>query len=232
LVKKIAILGDFNPIYKTHHALNDSTRQVKKFFGSEIQFDWIATDIFDFKSAFNKIYCGLWLAPGTPYKNDENVISTIKYARENSILTFGNCGGFQYMIIEFARNVCGIDNANHEESHPDSKNLVVSKLSCSLIEKQENLEIIDNDSIIYRNVKKEKFVGRYYCNYGINPKFINLLSSNGLNFTAKSDDGQMRSFEIKSHPFFVATLFQPALTSTENEPNPIILEFVKKCLEK
>jgi len=231
LVKKIAILGDFNPIFKSHHALNDSTRHVKKYFGTDIQFDWIATDIFDYKTTFNNMYRGLWLAPGTPYKDDENVIRTIKYARENNILTFGNCGGFQYMIIEFARNVCGIDNANHEESHPDSENLVVSRLPCSLIEQKEELEIIDKNSIIYHTIKKEKFIGRYFCNYGLNPKFINLLSSNGLSFTSKSEDGQMRSFELKSHQFFVGTLFQPSLTSTESEPNPIILEFVKKCLE-
>lgn len=231
MIKKIAILGDFNPVYKTHHALNDSTRQIKKYFESEIQFDWIATDIFDYQAAFNNMYCGLWIAPGTPYKDDENVIRTIKYARENSIVTFGNCGGFQYMVIEFARNVCGIDNANHEESHPESEYLVISKLSCSLIEQQENLELIDKDSIIYHTIKKEKFIGRYFCNYGINQKFLEALTSNGLNFTTKSEDGQMRSFEIKSHLFYVATLFQPALTSSENEPNPIILKFVRKCLE-
>jgi len=230
LVKKIAILGDFNPIYRTHHALNDSTRQVSIYLKTEIQFDWIATDIFDYQSAFDNMYCGLWLAPGTPYKDDENVAKTIKYARENSIVTFGNCGGFQYMVIEFARNVCGINYADHEESHPAAENLVISKLSCSLIEKQENLEIIDKDSIIYRAIQKEKFIGRYFCNYGLNQKFLDVLTSNGLNFTSKSEDGQVRSFELKSHPFFVGTLFQPALTSSENEPNPIILEFIKKCL--
>ena len=231
MIKKIAILGDFNPIHKTHHALNNSTRQVSKYLKTEIQFDWIATDIFDYKTAFRNMYCGLWLAPGTPYKDDENVIRTINYVRKNNIITFGNCGGFQYMVIEFARNVCGIDNANHEESYPEKENLVISKLSCSLIEQQENLKIIDKDSIIYHTIKKEKFIGRYFCNYGLNQKFLDVLTSNRLNFTSKSEDGQMRSFEIKSHPFFVGTLFQPALISTENEPNPIILEFVKRCLE-
>ena len=231
MIKKIAILGDFNPIYKTHHALNDSTRQVKKYFGTEIQFDWIATDILDIHSTFNEIYSGLWIAPGSPYKDEANVLTSIKYARENKIITFGNCGGFQYMVLEFARNVCGINNADHEETNPSSENLVISKLSCSLIEQKENLEITDKDSIIYRSIKKEKFIGRYFCNYGINKKFLDVLSSNGLSFTSKSEDGQIRSFEIKSHPYFVATLFQPALTSTEVEPNPVIIEFVKKCLE-
>ncbi|MGB5530860.1 MAG: hypothetical protein WBQ32_12905, partial [Ignavibacteriaceae bacterium] len=97
---KIAILGDFNPVYSTHHALNDSIRQVQKIFKDEIQFDWVSTDTLNFKTAFQNMYCGLWIAPGSPYKNMENVIKTITYARENNIPTFGNCGGFQHMVIE------------------------------------------------------------------------------------------------------------------------------------
>jgi len=230
MIKKIAILGDFNPAYKTHHALNDSTRQINKLFNQEIQFDWIATDIFYCKTAFNNMYCGLWIAPGTPYKDVENVLKTIKYARENNVITLGNCAGFQYMIIEFAKNVCGIKNADHEETNPGAEDLVIAKLSCSLIEQQEELEIIEKDSILYSVIKKEKLTGKYFCCYGINGKYLETLKSHGLHFTAKSEDGQMRAFEIKSHPFYLGTLFQPALTSTDIEPDPVIVEFVKQCI--
>src|SRR5947207_13681101 len=108
MLYRIAILGDFNPIYSTHHALNDSIRQVTKLFSEEIQFDWIGTDIFNAGTAFHLLYSGLWIAPGSPYKNMQNVLDSIKYTRERKIPALGNCGGFQHMIIEFARNVCGI----------------------------------------------------------------------------------------------------------------------------
>lgn len=227
---KIAILGDFNPVYSTHHALNDSIRQVQKIFKEEIQFDWISSDIFNYKIAFQNMYCGLWIAPGSPYKDMENVIKTITYARENDVPTFGNCGGFQHMIIEFARNVCGITKADHEETNPNSTDLIISKLSCSLIEQKEELTIIDKNSILFETQKKEKLLGKYFCSYGINVKYIDTLKSNGLKLTAIATDGQVRAFEIEKHPFFVGTLFQPALTSTIDEPNPLIMKFVKQSI--
>ncbi len=229
---RIAILGDFNPVYSTHHSLNDSVRQVVKKFNEDLQLDWIGTDTFNFKTAFSKLYSGLWVAPGSPYKDAANVINTIKHARENEIPTFGNCGGFQHMVIEFARNVCGITYADHEEMNPDSGELVISKLACSLKEQEEELTITDTSSLLSQILKREKLIGRYYCNYGINEKYVDQLRSNGLSPTARSNDNSIRAFEIKSHPFFVGTLFQPALTSTFLQPDPIITAFVEFCLKR
>jgi CTP synthase (UTP-ammonia lyase) len=229
---KIAVLGDFNPVYFTHQALNDSIGQVKKNIQTEIQFDWVATDNLNVKTAFNNKYNGLWIAPGSPYKDMDNVLQAITYVRENNVPTFGNCGGFQHMIIEFARNVAGITNADHEETNPDSTDLLISKLSCSLIEQEEELTITDHNSILFKTLRLEKLLGKYFCSYGLNDKYMATLKAKGLRLTALAADGQARAFELDTHPFFVGTLFQPALTSTIDEPNPLIMEFVKQCINK
>lgn len=231
MTKRIAILGDFNPAYTTHHALNDSVRRILKSFDEDIQIDWISTDTFAYKSAFDKMYCGLWVAPGSPYKDMQNVLNAIQYTRENSIPTFGNCGGFQHMIIEYARTVCGITHADHEETNPYSQDLLISKLSCSLVEQQEQLTIIDKDSLMYRIVQKEKLTGKYFCSYGLNSKYLDILRSHGLKITAVSGDHQVRAFELDSHPFFLGTLFQPALTSALNQPDPLIVAFIKSAIQ-
>ncbi len=226
---KIAILGDFNPIYHTHHALNDSILQVCDHLGTFVQCDWIGTDVFDTKVIFGKhLYSSLWIAPGSPYKDFENVLNVTRYARVNNIPTLGNCGGFQHMVIEFARNVCGIAHADHEETNAESGELVIHKLACSLAGLEENLSIIGQESIIYSILQKQKFTARYFCSYGLNEKYQDVLQRNGLVFTSKSDDGAIRSFELKSHPFFVGTLFQPALVSSDGEPNPILVEFFRR----
>lgn len=233
MVDKIAIMGDFNPIHPTLHALNDSTRHIQKYLNKEIQFDWIATDIFDTSVVFRKEkYKGLWVAPGSPYRNMENVLDVIQYARNNNIPTFGNCGGFQHMIIEFAKNACGIDEADHEETNPDSPHLLVKKMTCSLKGVEENLEIIDKTSIIHTALAREKLIGKYYCSYGVNEQYIALLEEKGITFTSQSEDGNYRSFEIKSHPFFVGTLFQPALSSSEEQPDPIIIAFIRRAVSQ
>src|SRR5690606_8090562 len=106
-------------------------------------FDWIETDAFDYETAFREVYSGLWLAPGSPYRDMDNVLKAIRFARENNIPAFGNCGGFQHMVIEFARSVCSITGADHEESNPDADELLISKLACSLVQQQEHLTITD-----------------------------------------------------------------------------------------
>ncbi|WP_075343479.1 glutamine amidotransferase-related protein [Tenacibaculum agarivorans] len=233
MIHKIAILGDFNPVHSTLHSLNNSTRQIQKYLQQEIQFDWIGTDIFDSKIVFEKNdYKGLWIAPGSPYRNMEKVLDAIQYARENNIPTLGNCGGFQHMIIEFGKNVCKIENADHEETNPDSSDLLIKKLSCSLIGEQETLAILNKDSLLSKIIGADKILGKYYCSFGVNEKYIDVLIQHGLTFTSKSEEDQFRSFEIKTHPFFVGTLFQPALTSSEENPSPIIIEFINKTLGK
>ncbi|MBE0651792.1 MAG: CTP synthase [Bacteroidales bacterium] len=230
MTKRIVILGDFNPAYPTQHALNDSVRHVLKKFDEEIQFDWVGSDVLNYKTAFDKLYCGLWIAPGSPYKDMENVLDTISFTRQNNIPTFGNCGGFQHMVIEYARNVCGISHADHEETDPGSKDLVISKLACSLVGQEENLTIVDKHSKLFNIIKKEQLLGKYFCNYGINSKYLDALKSNGFKTTVVSEDGQVRAFEIADHRFFIGSLFQPALTSTKKEPNPLIVEFVKESI--
>jgi CTP synthase (UTP-ammonia lyase) len=230
---KIAILGDFNPVYSTHHALNAGIRQCNNFLKTDVQVDWISTDIFDTKVVFSKgLYSGLWIAPGSPYKDFENVLSTIEYARINNIPTLGNCGGFQHMIIEFARNVCGILSADHEETNSEASDKVIYKLSCSLVGLEEKLRITDKESLIYKIIGHEYFAERYYCSYGLNESYKEILSSYGLSFTSISEEGNVRSFELKSHPFFLGTLFQPALVSTTEDPNPVLIEFFRQCLRQ
>jgi CTP synthase (UTP-ammonia lyase) len=228
MAKRIAILGDFNPDYTTHLALSNVLTGIVRQSKEEIYFDWIGTDIFNYKTAF-KIYKGLFIASGSPYKDMQNVLDTITYARQNNIPTLGNCGGFQHMIIEFARNVCGIENADHEETNPQAVDLVISKLACSLVEQEEELIITEKNSLLYKIVGKENFKGRYFCSYGLNPRYLETLKSKGLVPTSFSADGQMRSFELKSHRFFIGALFQPALTSSPTYVDPIIREFIDRC---
>ncbi len=232
MIYRIAILGDFNPAYSTHHALNDSVRSVSALFEETIQFDWIATDVFNTGVVFSKkLYCGLWVAPGSPYKDDKNVLEAIRYARENNIPSLGNCGGFQYMMIEYAKNVCGIEHADHAETSPNTVDPVISKLACSLVEKEEQLSLTGKQSKFFTIIGQTEFPGRYFCSYGLNEKYTNVLQQHGIKFTSVSADGLTRSFELDNHPFYIGTLFQPALTSAADKPNPVIKAFVQAAID-
>ncbi len=229
--KKIVILGDFNPQYYTHRALNDAIFHLSNAVNHEVSIEWMYTDRFDYSDAFTSIYSGLWVAPSSPYKDMENVLNAIRYAREQDIPTIGNCGGFQHMIIEFARNVCGLTYADTEELHPGNEDLIISILSCSLVGKEEDISILES-SFLHSLVGTSHLKGKYHCSYALNPDYIPMLESHGMKMTAKNSDGDIRAFELSTNSFYIATLFQPALTSTEDEPDPILMAFVNKIVNR
>jgi CTP synthase (UTP-ammonia lyase) len=151
-------------------------------------------------------------------------------AREENIPIIGSCGGFQYMIIEYAKNVLKIKGAGHAESEPEAIS-VISKLSCSLKGQQELVSIADKSSWLYKVLHTETIVGQYYCSYGVNPAFQESLKKLPLVFTAYSPTGEVRAFELTTHRFFKGTLFQPSLDSSAENPNPLIISFFEACRE-
>ena len=227
--KKIAVLGDFNPGYHTHLALNRAIVHLVSAVHEEVIIEWVGTDTFDYSKELTSVYSGLWIASGSPYKDMKNVLNSIRFAREQNIPTYGNCGGYQHMIIEYARNICGLINADSEETNEGGDEWIISKLACSLEEQQEEISILKS-SLLHSLIGNTHIPGLYHCNYGLNPAYASLLESKGMKMNARNSNGEIRGFEVMSHPFFIGTLFQPALTSTIAEPNPILLAFIQKCI--
>jgi CTP synthase (UTP-ammonia lyase) len=105
---KLAIIGDYDEHFSSHRATNDAINHSTKKLQQPLICDWIPTATIE--TDFEKItanYQGYWIAPGSPYKSMSGALKIIQYARENNIPTLGTCGGFQHMVIEFARNVLG-----------------------------------------------------------------------------------------------------------------------------
>src|ERR1700709_642337 len=131
---KLAIIGDFNPENKTHIATDEAIGHAKKYLNIDIKAEWVATEtVIENFASVTENYRGFLISPGSPYKSMVDVLEIIKYTRTNSIPTLGTCGGFQHMVIEFARNVLNIQDAEHAETNPYASNLVINPLSCSLV---------------------------------------------------------------------------------------------------
>jgi CTP synthase (UTP-ammonia lyase) len=226
---RIALVGDFDEKMHTHVALNASIAHCRSHISSELDVEWISTDRATNGLSLSKNkYNGLWIAPGSPYKDDEAVYNVIQKARENNIPMMGSCGGFQFMLIEYARNVLNIHDAGHQESDSTVNN-IISKLSCSLKGQQEQVYIADRTSWLYDVLKTDSIIGKYYCSYGVNPAFQEKLNNYPMVFTAFSPVGEIRAFELRGHRFFKGTLFQPSLDSSMEHPNPLIVDFFNVC---
>jgi CTP synthase (UTP-ammonia lyase) len=226
---QVGLVGDFNENKHTHVALNKCVEHCKKQLHFQLEATWIPTESVTDSFLADHPYHGFWFTPGSPYNNDENVYHAIRWARENNFPALGTCGGFQYMIVEYARHVLGLQHAGHEESEPAQDQLIISKLSCSLKGQQEEVHITDLDSWLYKILGSNRITGHFNCNYGVNPVYQKALNQYPFVFTAFATNGEARAFEIKTHRFFKGTLFQPPLDSTAERPNPLIMDFFHEC---
>jgi CTP synthase (UTP-ammonia lyase) len=221
-VVKIGIIGDFNASNPTHVATTAGIRHAADALGRSIEPIWLATDQPHEYANFD----GLLGSPGSPYRSFEGALAAIRYARENKVPFIGTCGGFQHLVIEYARNVMGFTDAAHAESDPYASCLFITPLSCSLVGKTMEVAIQPGSKAAMA-CQSTRSMEQFYCNFGLNPEYRDQLEKDGLEFTGWDQNGEVRIVELSAHPFFAGTLFVPQARSTPGSPHPLILEFCR-----
>lgn len=169
---------------------------------------------------------GVWAAPSSPFRSLDGALAGITWARERDVPLLGTCAGFQHGVIEFARNVLGVSGAQHAEYDSSSQELFIDELLCSLAGQVMTIRLEDE---VLRNVYGEKeALERYYCRFGLNPRYRSALEDAGLQ-TAGVDvtDGDVRILRLHGHAFFVLTLFVPQVRSHPDAPHPLITSFLR-----
>ncbi|MGB7866323.1 MAG: hypothetical protein WCF74_23225, partial [Candidatus Sulfotelmatobacter sp.] len=131
---RIGILGDFNPEFRSHHATPDSLQHAARKLNLKLESEWIPTPSLTAPGAEKTLetFDGLWASPGSPYKSFDGMLKGIEFARRRDWPFLGTCAGFQYALIEFARNVLGIADADSAENNSGSKNIVIYPVACAV----------------------------------------------------------------------------------------------------
>ena len=224
----IAIIGEYTPTFPPHISTSAAIEHSRSALGIDVHGVWVSTGEID-KTLFER-FSGIWVAPGSPYKNMDQALWAIRYARENGVACFGTCGGFQHMIIEYARNVLGFREAGHAEYDPYASELVITQLACSLAGREMELTFSSGSRVseIYGGTSA---IEEYYCNFGVNPDYVALLQSGALKITGSDGEGEIRVIELPGHPFFLGTLFVPQTRSTAEQPHPLVTAFMKAVQE-
>ncbi len=225
---RVAILGEFMPTFKPHLATNAAIQHSRDALGIAIEGDWVTTNHIG-ESLFQR-YSGIWVAPGSPYKNLDLTLWAIQQARKNGVPCFGTCAGFQHMILEYARNVLNFKDAQHAEYDPNASDLFVSRLACSLAGREMKLAFVEGSRVasIYGSLSATE---EYYCNFGVNPDKASLLTGSALRVSGSDAEGELRVIELPDHPFFVGTLFVPQSRSTASNPHPLVTAFLKAATQ-
>ncbi|UCS91490.1 CTP synthase [Echinicola marina] len=183
---------------------------------------------------------GILVAPGFGERGLEGKLETVKFARTQNIPFFGICLGMQVAVIEFARNVIGLKDANSIEMNPETDNPVIS-----LMEEQKNIEQmggtmrlgsypcdLKKGTKVSAAYGKAKIQERHRHRYEFNNSYLKQYKENGMIATGiNPESGLVEIVELENHPWFVGTQFHPEYKSTVLEPHPLFVRFIKATLD-
>jgi len=246
LVGKYFTTGNFTLI-DSYISVIEAIKHACWFYKRKPTLAWIDSESYEKDSSKVeelKNYDCVVVPGGFGKRGTEGIITAIKYVRENNIPFLGLCYGMQLAVIEFARNVCGLDNANSVEINKETKYPVIN-----FLEEQEKIVGENNYGATMRlgaypaNLKENTLVWELYGKkdlieerhrhrYEVEPRFINQLEEKGLVFSGVSPDRKLMEFmELPKNKFYVGTQAHPCFNSRPFKPAPLFLGLIKAFLD-
>lgn len=247
----IGFVGKYLSLKESYKSLTEALTHSGANLDTKVNIKWIDSEnLLSNPTVQLQDLDGILIPGGFGKRGIEGKIKAITYARENKIPFLGICLGMQLSIIEFARNVLGIKDATSSEFDPETKNPLIymiedfidqegekqirthtSPLGGTMRLGQYPCKLKENSKLkkAYRGLEIAK--ERHRHRYEANPKYRQALENAGLTISGESD-GLIEAIELRDHPWFVAVQFHPEFTSRLQNPNPVILEFVRQALKK
>ena len=234
---KIAILGKYFGLPDSYMSVVESLKHACLQNKVNLDLQWIDADNYDAEDISN--LDGVVVPGGFGVRGIEGKISAIQYLRENKIPFLGICLGLQCAVIEYVRNVCGINEANSSEFSQNTKDFVIDLLPNQDLDKDDvgaSMRLgtypckITKNTITSEIYKDEVIYERHRHRYEVNNKYREVLEKNGLIFSGLSPDNNLvEMIELKDHPFFVASQFHPEFKSRPWEPAPMFNKFIQSA---
>ena len=236
---KIGIVGKYVSLHDSYISITEALYHGSYEVGCNLDIDWIDAEEITRQTAAERLgkLDGILIPGGFGYRGIEGMISTCEYAREHNIPYFGICLGMQISVIEFARHVCLIKDANSSEFKvpgtyvidlmPDQKGksyggtMRLGDYECK----------ITPNSIMEKAYEAAQIVERHRHRYEFNNDYKQVMMERGLLISGTSPSGEIvETVEIPTNDFFLGVQFHPEFTSRPNHANPLFREFVKAAL--
>lgn len=241
---EIALVGKYVELHDAYLSVAEALRHAGYKYKTKININWINSEILekdkvDIKEIF-KNSAGIIVPGGFGNRGIEGKIKAINYARVNNIPFLGICLGMQLSVIEFARNVCNLEDANSTEFDPLCKNPIIdlmtnqkaiSNMGGTLRLGNYNCKILKN-TLAFRDYKDENIKERHRHRYEFNNKYKNLLEENGMVFSGINEESNLVEIvEIPKHKHFIASQFHPEFKSRPTRPHPLFDSFIKASID-
>ena len=240
---KIAMVGKYVELHDSYISVNEALKHGGIETNSAVDIHWIDSETLEGDVNLDEILGdmdGILVPGGFGSRGIEGKIKACNYARTKNIPYLGICLGMQIAIIEFARNVLGLDGANSAEINPETKYPVID-----ILPEQKDVEemggtmrlgkypcVINPESKAFKLYNESMIYERHRHRYEVNNDYRNELEKGGMIFAGTSPDNHIvEMIEIPNHPWFVAGQFHPEFKSRPNKPHPLFRGFVTAAAE-
>lgn len=235
---KIAMVGKYVELHDSYISVNEALKHGGIETRSKVDIHWIDSESLEGDVDLDQVLGnmdGILVPGGFGSRGIEGKILACNYARTHNIPYLGICLGMQIAIIEYARNVLGLEGANSAEINPDTKYPVIDILpeKKSLTDLGGTLRLgeypckLNKESKSYALYQSEMINERHRHRYEVNNDYRDKLTENGMLIAGTSpDDYIVEMIELPNHPWFVAGQFHPELKSRPNKPHPLFRGFV------
>ncbi len=241
-VVNIGLVGKYVELQDAYKSINESLFQAATYSNCKLNLKYIHSEKVNDGNVAEMLagMDGILIAPGFGQRGIEGKFSAIKYCRENDIPTFGICLGMQCMVIEFARNVLGLSDANSTEMDPQAKENVID-----LMEEQKSISNMGGtmrlgsyDCVLREGSKAAQAYGstkiseRHRHRFEFNDEYRSQFEAAGMACVGENPETHLvEVVEIPEKKWFIGTQYHPEYSSTVLEPNPIFISFIKTAIE-
>lgn len=239
---RVAVVGKYTSNGDAYKSIQEALIHGGIPSGTEVVVKWIESDSLEVDTPVEQFLAdadALVVAPGFGARGIEGKIAAIQYARERSLPFLGICLGLQMAVIEFARNVCGLTEANSEEIRPDAPYPVIHLLpeQKGVVDKGATMRLgaydcnLEQGSLAAKVYGSTRISERHRHRYEVNNDFRGVLQENGMVISGVSPDYRLvEMVELPSHPYFIATQAHPEFKSRPNRPAPLFQGLVEAAV--
>jgi len=241
---KIALVGKYAGLVDSYVSMNEALRHAGAACQTKVHIEYIEAETLEKDHrALERLrnYDGIFIPYGFGPRGTEGKMKAIRFARENDIPFLGICYGFQLAVIEFARNVCGLENANSTEINPETRHPVIDLMPEQVKVKHKGATmrlgahrvVITKGTLAHKLYRSEAISERHRHRWEVNPNYWNVLKEHGIVFSGKSPDGRrMEILELPDRFYFFASQFHGEFKSRPSQPDAEYYGFVKACLNR
>ncbi|MCK5757784.1 MAG: CTP synthase, partial [Clostridiales bacterium] len=240
---KIALVGKYIKLHDAYASVAESLRHGGFHNRCKVEIKWVNSENLNKNNLGEMLgdVDGILVPGGFGDRGTEGKIKAIEYARVNKIPFFGICLGLQMAVVEFSRNVVGLENANSSEFNSDTEYKVIDLMAdqVDVVDMGGTMRLgkypcaIDKGTKAYEAYGEELIYERHRHRYEFVNKYRDVLIENGMILCGKSpDNGLIEMIELKDHPWFVGVQFHPEFKSRPNRAHPLFREFIKASYKK